>query len=564
MAVACRVEMPQADDPPGNDRGIAQGWRGSNARSKVPNAGTRPGRSVFFACAAALKARGWHCGGRLRLLMIPSIFLAGVAFTPVACVLIIDVQRREFFTMLVFVAWLVLLAATAVLAALAFQLDLAHIVAGFLALAPAQQAAIGLVVVMAAALTAFTLWQSWRLAHQSASWCGGRGGLQRSIVVAGATQKDFDAAVQHLLSSDPEEAISALDSQVTEAEARSATQRGRNQAVDMQERLEQIRRRQQALREQIGEVAEARRAMEPVFEELKNRQRQLERSLDKVETDDNNNNLGERLEEFDHKMARTSARHKALQDSFATLDRSRDELAKSIAELAAVQAPETGIKALLADLSVKSSLLLKEIEQLETSDGERITSRVEALDNGKKDAEQRIIRLEGSYTMLDTIRRDFVELGKRQDELRLAFAEIETDGSGRGLAGRLAELEEFSAQTRLRLRTLQEALTTLNRFRRDLVNSQSQLTPLHAPGEGINAAMVELDSRAAQIAATLNELEVSGGEKLGSRIEALAENKRLAEQRIVQVFEQFERLESIRNEIAKTFANLNSALNKLC
>ena len=75
--------------------------------------------------------------------------------------------------------------------------------------------------------------------------------------------------------------------------------------------------------------------------------------------------------------------------------------------------------------------------------------------------------------------------------------------------------------------------------------------------------MVELDSRAAQIAATLNELEVSGGEKLGSRIEALAENKRLAEQRIVQVFEQFERLESIRNDIAKTFANLNSALNKL-
>ena len=245
------------------------------------------------------------------------------------------------------------------------------------------------------------------------------------------------------------------------------------------------------------------------------------------------------------------------------LGRSRDELAKSIAELAAVQAPDTGIKALLADLSVKSSLLLKEIEQLETSDGERITSRVEALDNGKKDAEQRIIRLEGSHTMLDTIRRDFVELGKRQDELRLAFAEIETDASGRGLAGRLAELEEFSAQTRLRLRTLQEALTTLNRFRRDLVNSQSQLTPLQAPGEGINAAMVELDSRAAQIAATLNELEVSGGEKLGSRIEAFAENKRLAEQRIVQVFEQFERLESIRNDIAKTFANLNSALNKL-
>jgi len=466
--------------------------------------------------------------------------------------------------MLSFVAWLVLLAATAVLAALAFQLDLAHIVAGFLALAPPQQAAIGLLILMAASLMAFTLWQSWRLARQSTSWRGGgRGGLQRSIVVAGATQRDFDAAVQHLLSNDPEEAISALDKQVTEAEARAATQRGRNQAVDMHERLELIRHRQQALREQIGEVAERRRAMEPVFEELKDRQRQLERSLDKVEADDNDNNFSERLKEFDHKMALTSARHKALQDSFAMLGRSRDELAKSLAELVPVQAPETGIKALLAELAVQSNLLTKEIEKLETSDGERITSRVEALDSGRKDAEHRIIRLEGSHTVLDTIRSDFVELGKLQDELRLAFAEIETDASGKSLAGRLAELEEFSAQTRVRLRALQEALTTLNRFRRDLVNSQSQLMPLQAPGEGVNAAIVELDARSAQIAAILNELEVSGGEKLGSRIEAFAENKRLTEQRIVQVFEQFERLESIRSDIAKTFANLNSALNKL-
>jgi chromosome segregation ATPase len=465
--------------------------------------------------------------------------------------------------MLSFVAWLVLLAATAVLAVLAFQFDLAHIVAGLLALAPPQQAAIGLVVLMAVSLMAFTLWQSWRQAHQNASWRGGRGGLRRSIGTAGAAQKDFDAAVQHLLSSDPEEAIPTLDSHVSETHPRAATQRGRNRAVDMHERLEQIRRRQQALREQIGEVAERRRAMEPVFEELKDRQRQLERSLDKVETDENNNNLGERLKEFDDKMALTSARHKALQDSFAMLNRSREELAKSLAELVPVQAPETGIKALLAELTVQSNLLVKEIEQLETSNGERITSRVEALDSGKKDAEHRITRLEGSYAMLDTIRRDFVELGKHQDELRLAFAEIETDPSGRSLADRLAELEEFSAQTRLRLRTLQEALTTLNRFRRDLVNSQSQLAPLQAPGEGINAAIVELDSRSAQINAILNELEASGGEKLGSRVENFAENKRLTEQRIGQVFEQFERLESIRNDIAKTFASLNSALNKL-
>jgi len=34
MVVACRVQVPQVDDPPGNDQGIAQGGRGSNARAR--------------------------------------------------------------------------------------------------------------------------------------------------------------------------------------------------------------------------------------------------------------------------------------------------------------------------------------------------------------------------------------------------------------------------------------------------------------------------------------------------------------------------------------------------
>lgn len=462
--------------------------------------------------------------------------------------------------MVSFAAWLVLLAATAVLAELAFQFDLARIVAGFLALAPAQQAVMGLIAVMALSLVAFALWQSWRLARGKSYL---RRGYRGGIAAAAASQKDFDAAMQHLLSSDPEDAFSSLQKQLAETEARAAIQRGRNQAVDLNERLEEIRRRQQALREQIGEVAETRRSIEPVFEELKDRQRQLERSLDKVETDDNNNNLSERLKDFDRKMAQVSARHKAMQDSFVMLGRFKEELTRSLAELVPLQAPEAGIKALLAELIIQADRLVKGVEQLEVSDGERLGLRVEALDSGKKDAEHRIARLEASYAVLDTIRRDFLELKKRQEELGLSYAEIETDASGKSLSDRLAELEEFSAQTRVRLRSLQESLTTLNRFRRDLASSQAQLAPLQAPGEGISAVITELDARSNRIIAVLNELEISGGEQLGSRVEAFADSKRLTEQRVAQVFEHFERLDSIRNDIARTFESLNTALNKL-
>jgi chromosome segregation ATPase len=467
--------------------------------------------------------------------------------------------------MLSFFAWLVLLAAMAVLAEQVFHLDLTRTPAALLALPPSQQIAIGLVALMALSLMASAIWQSRRLARQEKyfrSLHGGLTGSQKAVVLADGAQKDFDAAVSHLVGSDPEEAISALQKQLTETEQRAAQQRGRNQAVDMQERLDDIRRRQQALREQIGEVAEKRRVIEPVFEELRDRQRQLERSLDKIETDDQNNNLAERMKELDQNVALIHARHKALQDSFTTLHRFKEEMTKAKADLGPLQAPEAGIRALLAELHTHRDRLTKAIEELESSEGERLSARVEALDSAKRDAEQRIIRLEGSHAILDTIRRDFIDLKKRQDDLALAFEEVETDSGGRSLADRLSGLDEFSAQTRVRLRILQESLTTLGRYRKDLANSQAEMAPLQAPEEGVNALIKELNDRRAQLMTTLDELEFSGGEKLGARVEALADSKRETEQRIAQVREYFAKLDAIRNDIAGTFTNINNALGR--
>jgi chromosome segregation ATPase len=465
-----------------------------------------------------------------------------------------------------FLAWLVLLAATAVLAELAFHFDLAQLPAAFQGLSPSQQVAAILIALMALALAAFTLWQSYRIARQERDHRTMRGGIvntQKGLAMLAASQKDFDAAAQHLTTSDPEDALSALQNQLAETEARAVLQRGRNAAVDMQERVDEIRRRQQALREQIGEVAERRRAIEPVFEELKDRQRQLDRSLDKIETDDNNNNFIERLREFDQKTGPIQARHQALQDSFAMLVRLKEELAKSRASLAGLQAPESGIKVLLGEVQLERDHLVKAIEALETTgEGEAISTRVAALDGAKKDAEQRIARLEGSFAVLDAVRRDILEFKKRQEDLAVAFAKVETDPDGKSLTDRLGELDEFSAQARGRLRALQEILTTLNRYRRDLTHSQNELSPLLAPGEGIHALIDELNAKRAELQAALDEIEISGNEKLGLRVETIAGNKRAAEQRIAEVHQHFAQLASIRSEIASAFADLNSALNK--
>jgi predicted nucleic acid-binding Zn-ribbon protein len=470
------------------------------------------------------------------------------------------------FAMLGFVAWLVLLAATAILAELAFHFDLTHIPAVFQGLSPSQQVAALLISLVVLSLMGFTLWHSYRMARRERDLNvlrGGVAGAQKAMVAVAASQKDFDAAVQHLTISDPEDTLSALQKQLAETEAKAALQRGRNYAVDLQERLDDIRRRQQALREQIGEVAEKRRAIEPVFEELKDRQRQLDRSLDKIETDDNNNSFIDRLKEFDQKTGPIQARHQALQDSFATLGRLKTEIEKSRASLVELQAPETGIKALLSAAQIERDHLVKAIEALETTgEGEAVSARVAALDASKKDAEQRIVRLEGSFAVLDNVRRDMLEFRKRQEEIAAAFAKVETDADGKNLTERLGELDQFSAEARGRLRALPEILTTLNRYRRDLVHSQTELSPLLAPGEGIHALIHELNAKRAEIAAALDDVEISGNQKLGSRVESIADNKRATERRIAEVHQHFAQLASIRSEIASAFADLTSALGK--
>ena len=463
-------------------------------------------------------------------------------------------------------AWLALLAATVALASVAFRFDLSYIPDAFQALSPAQQIAAILIALVVLALIASTLYQAWHAARETQNARALREGAasaKGAIAAAAVSQKDFDAAVAHLSTNDPEDVLSQVHKQLTESEARLALQRGRNQATDMKERLDEVRRRQQALREQIGEVAERRRAIEPVFEELKDRQRQLARSLDKIETDDDNNNFVDLLKEFDLKTGPIQARHQALLDAFALLTRLKDGIATSQSELVRLQAPANGVKALLGEVGAARDHLVKTIEMLETTaEGDVVSVRAAALDSGKKDAELRIARLEQSFAVLDAIRRDMNEFKKRQQDLAAAFAEVETDPDGKSLNARLEELDQFSAQTRGRLRALQEILTTLNRYRKDLIHSQNELSPLRAPGEGVLAVIEELDKRQSELMSALEEMESSGNQTLGARVAGFADNKRGAEQRIAEVHRLFAQLESIRDEIAVAFADLNTAYKK--
>jgi DNA repair exonuclease SbcCD ATPase subunit len=313
----------------------------------------------------------------------------------------------------------------------------------------------------------------------------------------------------------------------------------------------------------IGEVGEKRRVIEPVFGELRDRQRQLERSLTELETDDNKNNLALRLNELDHNVSLITDRKNLLQESLARLNRFKDELGKCNAELVPLRAPESGIDALIAELRVTRDQLTVALDALESNGDDKLSARVEALSMNKIEIQQRVARVDDCFNILDAIRLDFDELGQRRARLERLLGEVETDAAGRSLVDRQNALNEFIVQSRLRLGTLQDSSAMLNQFKEALAKSQAELVPLQAPVFGIEALIEEVNTNRDLLIKTLGEIEFKGDEKLSSRVEALSNNKLEIDTRIARVFENFQKLDSMRKDIGEIFTSIRGTLNRI-
>ena len=115
--------------------------------------------------------------------------------------------------------WLGLLAVLAVVTQQAFGYDFARIPALFHALPPTQRFVTGALVFMILSLIAATIFQAYRITHQHRNLKSLRErikGARQATMVAMGSQDHFDAAVQHLVDSDPEEAIASVEQKKTD------------------------------------------------------------------------------------------------------------------------------------------------------------------------------------------------------------------------------------------------------------------------------------------------------------------------------------------------------------
>jgi predicted nucleic acid-binding Zn-ribbon protein len=269
-------------------------------------------------------------------------------------------------------------------------------------------------------------------------------GLRDESTAADDRQGGADAAVRHLVGTDPAATIDDVQRRLAEAEIRTSQQAAQNEAVDLQSRIEDIRSRQQALRSQLGSVSEKRRAIEPTLSEVKERQALIERSLGDLEKDESGKNLHARLEEAEGFLGRGRTRLDALEHAFGSLTGIRERLEKLQAEVTPLKNADSGVKALLASVVTIQNRLDAALLSLEKEENETIGARIERLSKAKADMEQRIASLTECFGSLESMRG---EIGSHFEKLQVTLDQHRKrdDGERTATNAKVADAREGGA-----------------------------------------------------------------------------------------------------------------------
>ena len=110
---------------------------------------------------------------------------------------------------------------------------------------------------------------------------------------------------------------------------------------------------------------------------------------------------------------------------------------------------------------------------------------------------------------------------------------------------------------------MQDSSATLSQFKEELAKSQADLMPLQAPAFGIEALISEVNTYRDVLVKTLEEIERKGDENLSARVGTLSTNKLELDARISHVFEDFQKLDSLRKNVGEIFTSIRSTLNKI-
>jgi hypothetical protein len=275
-----------------------------------------------------------------------------------------------------------------------------------------QKLAIAVIVAVILCVLIAAIWQSDRIAQQARAIAvlqNRMNGVRDQASATDEQQTGVDAAVRHLVGTDPVATIDDVGQRLTQSEVRTSEQSAQNDAVDLQSRIDEIRRRQHALRTQLGSVSEKRRVIEPMLGEVKERQALIERALGDLEKDETGKTLDARLEETEGFLSRGHTRLTGLESIFGKFEQVRDGLQQLQNDMTPLRSSELGIKALVNQVGALQKEVDTALLSLEKDDSGTISEKLDRLTKGKSELEQRMATLTENFGSLEAIRRDIGE-----------------------------------------------------------------------------------------------------------------------------------------------------------
>jgi hypothetical protein len=261
-------------------------------------------------------------------------------------------------------------------------------------------------------IIAAALWESGRLDQQRKAndiWETRFRGVRKAQDELDDAQKDLDRATDYLERSDPEDAMSALQRRLIEAERTTHLQQSRNEKEGLLARIDMARQQQHVLRERLGDTIEKRRQIEPLFVELQNSQDVLEKGLTGLRADD----LNDRLATLMQATERMKTRSGEIEGMLAGFVRLQGELDALKARLAPLEHPGSGVKSVVDGLHAVRDQLTSTIERLDHDGDATLAERAAKFAESKHGFDERVTGLLEQFSKLDGLNTDIRALFTR-------------------------------------------------------------------------------------------------------------------------------------------------------
>jgi hypothetical protein len=226
----------------------------------------------------------------------------------------------------------------------------ATFVALFASLPPSQQIAWALICLVPFSLIVVALVQYCKLREKSkaADVLATRLRSARdNVLLLEHGQKDTEQAVQYLDHSDPEGTIGTLHTRIASSAETVQYHQQRNASGDLLGWVEQIRRQQQDIKQQLGDVIAKRRSLETSIAQLQGSQDEMEQTISVIDQDRNQETLDRRMQKLSQFIATTNTRCAEVERAIPGLLELEEKFGALGRRLAPLDAKETGVNGVL-------------------------------------------------------------------------------------------------------------------------------------------------------------------------------------------------------------------------